>query len=384
MPVTLIKSSWSSGSLIFYEATSKAPSATYNVFSLGTGAVKVGDTANDVDFQYYGTGSLSAIIDCGAATFTLVGIATSTNGAVTITNATATSSTTTGALIVTGGIATAADITCGDDLFMQSTGVINFAAGNVTITHSTGLLTMAGGGLTMGASGTPAGDVTLWGTTALYKVWFDVNGDTNGAWFFGADDYGVDVAFYGQTTGNSFVWDASGDKFTGTFTSGASAFEPITCTTTMTGVGATGGRARFYMTTNVALGGWSNALKANVVYGASGRTTGLGSAFCAELQLSAGTTSGTYAPLESEVVTGSGGSTGTATSFLYMNVTDDAATFNTNGYLFELGSGVVDTTSGLFDVATTTPTSVEFDAQLRIRVGGVNYYIPLSADTAFE
>ena len=384
MPVTLVKSTWSSGSLVFHESTSIAPSVTYDVLTIGTGAVKIGNTSNDVDFQYYGTGSLSAIIDCGAATFTLVGIATSTNGAVTITNATATSSTTTGALIVTGGIATAADITCGDDLFMSNGGVINFNAGDVTITHASNLLTIVGGGLTMGASGTPAGDFRLWGTTALYGVLFDVDADTNGAWYFGDDDEGIDVGFYGQTTGNSCVWDASADKWVGTFTSGAASFEPLTFTTTMTGVGATGGRARFYMTTNAALGGWSNALKANVIYGATGSTSGMGSAFCAELQLSAGTTSGTYAPLESEVVTGSGGSTGTSTSFLYMNVADDSATFNTNGYLFELGAGVVDTTSGLFDVATTTPTSVEFDAQLRIKVGGVNYYIPLSADTAFE
>ena len=74
MPLTLIRSSWSSGSLIFHESTSMAPSATYDVLTIGTGAVKVGNTANDVDFQYYGTGSLSAIIDCGAKTFTLTGI----------------------------------------------------------------------------------------------------------------------------------------------------------------------------------------------------------------------------------------------------------------------------------------------------------------------
>ena len=73
-PVTLVRSSWSSGSLVFHESASTAPSATYDVLTLGTGAVKVGNTANDVDFQYYGTGSLSAIIDCGAATFTLAGI----------------------------------------------------------------------------------------------------------------------------------------------------------------------------------------------------------------------------------------------------------------------------------------------------------------------
>jgi hypothetical protein len=138
-----LNSFWESGSLIFYEKA-YGHTTTGNVFTLGASAVKVGDTANDVDFQYYGTGSLSAIIDCGAATFTLVGIATSTNGAVTITNATTTSSTTTGALIVTGGIATAADITCGDDLFMSNGGVINFNAGNVTITHSAGALACTG------------------------------------------------------------------------------------------------------------------------------------------------------------------------------------------------------------------------------------------------
>jgi len=108
-------------------------------------AVKVGNTAQDVDFQYYGTGSLSAIIDCGAKTLTLVGITSTTNKPLTITDATATSSTTTGALIVTGGIATAADITCGDDLFMASSGaVINFNSGNLTLTHSSGTITNSG------------------------------------------------------------------------------------------------------------------------------------------------------------------------------------------------------------------------------------------------
>lgn len=84
MPATSIKSSWSSGSLIFHEKTSYAPSTTYNVLTLGTGAVKVGDTANDVDFQYYGTGSLSWIIDCGAATLTNTGIAMVQKAALTV------------------------------------------------------------------------------------------------------------------------------------------------------------------------------------------------------------------------------------------------------------------------------------------------------------
>ena len=139
----LINSKFASGSLVFYEKA-VGRTATGDVFTVGTTAVKVGNTSQDVDFQFYGTGSISAIIDCGAATFTLVGIATSTNGAVTITNATATSSTTTGALIVTGGIATAADITVGDDIFLAATSVINFGAGDVTITGGAGTLAFAG------------------------------------------------------------------------------------------------------------------------------------------------------------------------------------------------------------------------------------------------
>ena len=138
----LINSKFASGSLVFYEKA-VGRTATGDVFTVGTAAVKVGGTAQDVDFQFYATGSLSAIIDAGAATLTLVGITSTTNKPLTITDATATSSTTTGALIVTGGIATAADIFCGDDLFMSNGGVINFNAGNVTLTHATNVLTFA-------------------------------------------------------------------------------------------------------------------------------------------------------------------------------------------------------------------------------------------------
>ena len=68
-----INSVFASGALIFYEKE-VGRTATGDVFTVGTDAVKVGGTSQDVDFQWYSTGSLSALLDCGAATLTLTGI----------------------------------------------------------------------------------------------------------------------------------------------------------------------------------------------------------------------------------------------------------------------------------------------------------------------
>jgi uncharacterized membrane protein YgdD (TMEM256/DUF423 family) len=110
-----------------------------------TGAINIGNGTKDIDFKVF-LGSASNYVDfnVGDTQMALVGVDITTDAPVVITDATATSSTSTGALIVTGGIATAADITCGDDLFMSNGGVINFNAGNVTITHSAGALACTG------------------------------------------------------------------------------------------------------------------------------------------------------------------------------------------------------------------------------------------------
>ena len=79
----LINSVFSSGNLIFYEK-SVGRTATGDVFTVGTAAVKVGGTGQDVDLQFYGTGSISAIIDCGATSFTLTGINVVTNANITM------------------------------------------------------------------------------------------------------------------------------------------------------------------------------------------------------------------------------------------------------------------------------------------------------------
>jgi len=162
-------------------------------------------------------------------------------------------------------------------------------------------------------------------------------------------------------------------------TSGTS-HEPFLVSTTLTGAGQTGGRGRFYLSAEAAQGGWTNALKAEVAYGASGSTSGLGSAFCAEIALSAGTTSGSYAPLETELTLASGGSTGTATSFLYGNVSGTGvATLNTNAYLFQLGAGVTIGTKATASIVSTRADGAATHS-VKILVGSTTLYLLATTD----
>ena len=135
-----------------------------------------------------------------------------------------------------------------------------------------------------------------------------------------------------------------------------------------TGAGQVGGRARFHAYSNVASGGWVNALKAYMEFGASGSSSGLASGLCAETVLSAGTSSGTYCALEGELVLGSGASTGTATSFIYLNASGaGVATFDTNGFLFEIGTGITPA-SGKFVSANSQTIKVKIEANTRYLV----------------
>ncbi len=231
---------------------------------------------------------------------------------------------------------------------------------------------------------------------------------------FGNATKNMDVKFFGDTSGAYMLWDESANALvfaglakvdigssgtplvltagtpiievyaTCASTSASTSAQAMVFNTVMTGVAGVGGRALFSMDTNVALGGWSNALKALTTYGASGRTTGLGSAFCAELVLSAGTTQGTYAPLESELIAATGAKAGTATSFLYMNAgTDTDSVINgAAGYLFELGSGITDTAGGIFETEANTD-SMSMTHVLKIRISGTAYYIPLNTAKTF-
>jgi len=70
MPVTSVKSRWSSGSLIFHEDGNLGDAA--NLLTISTSAVTVGNASNDVDFIVY-CSSNTFKIDSGAGTMTFTG-----------------------------------------------------------------------------------------------------------------------------------------------------------------------------------------------------------------------------------------------------------------------------------------------------------------------
>jgi hypothetical protein len=182
-----------------------------------------------------------------------------------------------------------------------------------------------------------------------------------------------DNGFEGNFLGNIAITSAP-NTITTTNTATTGTYQPLVVSTTMSGAGADGGRAKFDMTTNVALGSFSNALKAEVTYGASGRTTGLGSAFVAEMTLSAGTSSGTYAPLELELNLGTGASTGTASSLMYASVNGAGkAAMDDNGYVLNL-AGVTAGTNKLFANNGSVALN-EITFGLKVKIAGADYYL---------
>jgi hypothetical protein len=160
----------------------------------------------------------------------------------------------------------------------------------------------------------------------------------------------------------------------------------------MTGAGGVGGRSKFLTTINAVLGSFSNALKGEVTYGATGRTAGLGSAIVAEMTLSAGTSVGTYAPVEIELNLGTNAVTGTATSLIYASVNGAAkTTFDSNGAILSLagvtaGAGAAVASPGATFAATATGTALG-GANLRglkVLVGGVEYYLAAIPAATYE
>lgn len=163
-------------------------------------------------------------------------------------------------------------------------------------------------------------------------------------------------------------------------------YEPVSFNTTVTAAGMTGGRVKAALAVNDAMGAWSNALKADVTYGASGKTTGLGSAFVAEMTLSAGTVDGNYTLFEGELNVASDASLGTATALAYLSVNGTGAetvfSAGANSYILNI-QGLTAGASNVFRTGLNAATvNAATTAALRIKVGAADYFIPLATATA--
>jgi len=145
----------------------------------------------------------------------------------------------------------------------------------------------------------------------------------------------------------------------------------------LSGVGATGGRALFQLSTEVQLGGWANALKAIIDFGDTGHVLGLASAFCGELVLPetppiAGM--GNYVCLEAEIVAPAGCGPGSGVSFISCGLAGlGSAAVDDNGFLIDINVGATDNAHIFSEDAGDTATGA-----LRIRVNGVSQWIMLS------
>lgn len=264
------------------------------------------------------------------------------------------------------------------DLFLGSGAVINFNNGDVTVTHAANALAFAGGssGYSFDALVTPAAsDGAPLGSASL--MWSDLFLASGAVVNFNNGNLTLT-----HSAGVLALAGSAGAKMTLTTTSastdGGTSVEPFVMDSTLTGAGGVGGRARFQLNANAALGAWSNALKGQVVYGASGKTTGMGSAVCAEMTLSAGTVDGTYAPIEIELNLGSNAPIGTATSLVYGSINGTATAFLANGTIINLAGAGGD----LFQTSAKAAINATHALKL-LRAGGVAYYVPCHTSAAF-
>lgn len=102
---------------------------------------------------------------------------------------------------------------------LATLGTLGMLALTCTSITASGNVTVAG---TFTTSTNAAGtDVIFYPAGSGHLVWLDANGDTNGAWYFGADTKGILTTWYGDTTGHTTVFDPTGDT-DGSWSFGAS------------------------------------------------------------------------------------------------------------------------------------------------------------------
>jgi hypothetical protein len=206
---------------------------------------------------------------------------------------------------------------CSDNAIEITGSCTDSAIQTATGTFATGIL--LGGTMTTGISiGTAATGLTFTGGYTTTAIQLGTSGSK--MTLAANDDHVIDINVTSAATGGSV--------------------RPIHMIHTMTGATAVGGRAEFEVAPSIVAGGWVNAVKAYLNFGASGGVSGLASAMNAELKMpsSLSGSSGTYACYEGNIVYPASGFTGGQPTSWFRLRTEgtDKTYFDDNGYLFDL------------------------------------------------
>ena len=228
----------------------------------------------------------------------------------------------------------------------------------------------------------------------------------------GKNDTSHDVKFFGATDGSYLLWDESDDrlefvnsylelgtsvsptaltydgkKILGIYTTCESEnagtnYEPVIFNTVMTGAGQVGGRVKINMETDVTLGAWANALKAQVDCKDDGGAAGLLSTICAEMIFPASASKGNTQILELEAVCPASWDPSDAhyTSFIGFNASGaTVGEMDDHGFLFDI-QGLTADTGHLIGVNTEAKTTLDFAnwKLIKIKIGTDTHYIPVA------
>lgn len=192
----------------------------------------------------------------------------------------------------------------------------------------------------------------------------------------GSDGTGYDIRLYSATAGCSVLWDETEDQLIVTQTNAATSGveRTVDISQTHTGIGASAEALRVVVTTNVAGGTWLNAIFGEIDFSTVGKVTGLAGVICSELTMAGGAVSeGTYATYQAEINLPANYSSSVPISIMRINTWGTQnADFDTYGYLFDIAGITIGD-----DKFFTTATNTTIDHALKIRVGGVTYWIGL-------
>lgn len=158
----------------------------------------------------------------------------------------------------------------------------------------------------------------------------------------------------------------------------AASYEPVLFSTQLTGAGQAGGRVRAYMKTNVKLGGWANAFKAEVDFMTNGAITGLASALVAEMTMpGSAPAGGNYGVLEIELNCPANFDAGAIVALSFMHLSTQGATvaeMDNHGFLMNI-QGLTAGSGDLYQTGNTQAGNVS--GSLKIKVLNAIHYITL-------